>query len=78
MIKNIAAAAALALSTALLACGPAQAAAPQKSGAFPLPPFGYVLLAPAPIWHAPLIHPAYHPAYHPAFYGPAVVRYVHS
>ncbi|UQX02122.1 hypothetical protein [Streptomyces sp. RerS4] len=58
MIKNIAAAAALALSSALLTCAPAQAA----PHSFPLPPFGYYALAPAPLgWQAAplLVHPGY-------------------
>ncbi|MCX5377068.1 hypothetical protein [Streptomyces sp. NBC_00091] len=61
MIKNIAAAAALALSTALLTFSPAQAA----PSSFPLPPFGYYSLTSGPVvWHAPLsAHPAFHPAY---------------
>ncbi|MFD7257264.1 hypothetical protein [Streptomyces sp. NPDC059874] len=72
MIKNIAAAAALAFSSALITCAPAQAAAPQSSS-YPLPPYGYVLLAPSPFWPAPLlVHPA-HPAAWFA-YGPAVAR----
>ncbi|MFF4365152.1 hypothetical protein [Streptomyces sp. NPDC001594] len=61
MIKNIAAAAALALGAGLLTCIPAQAA--QNSVPFP-PPAGYPLvltLAPAPLlWPAvPLVQPAY-------------------
>jgi hypothetical protein len=76
MIKNIAAAAALAFATALLVCSPAQAAAPATHAApaatqgFPLPPFGFYTVLPAPlIWHAPLIHRAY-----PATY---VVHHLH-
>ncbi|MFG2876264.1 hypothetical protein ACGFYU_14895 [Streptomyces sp. NPDC048337] len=63
MIKNIAAAAALAFGTALLACAPAQAAAAPTS--FPLPPFGYTLVA-TPFWHAPLLD---HPAHAVYYYG---------
>ncbi|MEV7522801.1 hypothetical protein [Streptomyces sp. NPDC091371] len=74
MIKNIAAAAALAFSTALLACAPAQAAAPQSSS-YPLPPFGYVLLAPAPLWPAPLLVQPADPGWF--VYGPTVVHHVY-
>ncbi|MFE2326768.1 hypothetical protein ACFXD5_23065 [Streptomyces sp. NPDC059385] len=49
MIKNIAAAAVLAFGTALVTGAPAQAATPQSAGAFPWPPYGHVLLAPAPL-----------------------------
>ncbi|MFD7553048.1 hypothetical protein ACFV9E_00715 [Streptomyces sp. NPDC059835] len=49
MIKNIAVAAVLAFSTALITCAPAQAAAPRSGGAYPWPPYGHVLLAPAPL-----------------------------
>ncbi|MFD9725748.1 hypothetical protein [Streptomyces sp. NPDC059072] len=49
MIKNIAAAAVLAFSSALITCAPAQAAAPQSGSAYPWPPYGHVLLAPAPL-----------------------------
>ncbi|MEU3722875.1 hypothetical protein [Streptomyces sp. NPDC031705] len=68
MIKNIAAAAALAFSTALFTCTPAQAA----PSPFPLPPFGYPAVytaASAPgVWHVPLVvHPALHPVFHPAY-----------
>ncbi|GLX21746.1 MULTISPECIES: hypothetical protein [Streptomyces] len=68
MIKNIAAAAALALSTALFTSTPAQAA----PSSFPLPPFGYPVVytvtSTPSVLDAPLVlHPAYHPAYHPAF-----------
>ncbi|MCX5196404.1 hypothetical protein OOK31_21310 [Streptomyces sp. NBC_00249] len=60
MIKNIAAAAALALSSTLLTCAPTQAA--QTS--YPLPLFGYAVYSNTPlVSHAPLLHPAYHPAY---------------
>ncbi|WP_329381966.1 hypothetical protein OG625_18425 [Streptomyces sp. NBC_01351] len=75
MIKNIAAAAALAFSTAFLTCAPAQAAAPQ-SNSYPLPPYGYVLLAPSPLWPAPLLLQPAHPAAWFA-YQPAVVHHVH-
>lgn len=55
MIKNIAAAAALGLSTALITCAPAQAAAaPHGGSSYPWPPYGYVLLAPAPLRPAPV------------------------
>lgn len=66
MIKNIAAAAALALTTGLLTCAPAQAA----QNSFPLPPFGYAVYSSAPgplLWHAPLAQPAHHPLFHPAY-----------
>ncbi|MFJ8012081.1 hypothetical protein [Streptomyces sp. NPDC096339] len=55
MIKNIAAAAALAFTSALITCSPAQAAAPQSGSAYPWPPYDYVLLASAPLWPAPVL-----------------------
>ncbi|MFJ4775063.1 hypothetical protein [Streptomyces sp. NPDC088762] len=60
MIKNIAAAAALAFGTVLLACAPAQAA-PAAPASFPLPPYGFVSILPGPLGGPALLlgHPAH-------------------